>query len=142
MVSLKVSVNGSLLFAKLRGDGLILATPTGSTAYSLAAGGPLVMPGIDGLLLTPILPHEIALRPMVLSTDSEIEINVLDGPPSFLTEDGQRTTELKVGQTLLMRRSDNAVTWLEPRMDGVRDYFELLRSKLGLGGENARIDPS
>lgn len=134
MVSMKVSVNGSLLFAKLRGDGLILATPVGSTAYSLAAGGPIVVPGVEGLLLTPILPHEIAQRPVVLEADSEIELKILEGPPSYLTEDGQRTTELKSGQTLVMRRSEKAVNWLEPQMEGVRDYFEILRSKLGLGG--------
>lgn len=136
MVAMKVSVNGSVLFAKLRGDGLILATPVGSTAYSLAAGGPIVVPGLDGLLLTPILPHEIAQRPVVLAADSEIELNLLEGPPSYLTEDGQRTTELKAGQVLIMRRSVKAVHWLEPRMEGVRDYFEILRSKLGLGGAN------
>jgi NAD+ kinase len=141
MVSIRVSVNGSVIFSRLRGDGLILATPTGSTAYSLAAGGPIVVPGLDGLLLTPILPHEIAQRPIILTTDSEIELKILEGPPSYLTEDGQRTTELKAGQTLVMRRSDKAVNWLEPKMDGVRDYFEILRSKLGLGGERiARID--
>lgn len=143
MVSMKVSVNGSVLFNKLRGDGLILATPTGSTAYSLAAGGPIVVPGLDGLIMTPILPHEIAQRPIILTTDAEIELELLDGPPSFLTEDGQRTTELKAGQTIFMRRSDDAVNWLEPKMEGVRDYFEILRSKLGLGGvggdKNARI---
>lgn len=134
MVSMKVSVNDSVLFAKLRGDGLILATPIGSTAYSLAAGGPIMVPSVDGLLLTPILPHEIAQRPVVLPSDSEIELQILEGPPSYLTEDGQRTTELKAGQTLVMRRADNAVLWLEPQMEGVRDYFEVLRSKLGLGG--------
>ncbi|MEZ4814123.1 MAG: NAD(+)/NADH kinase [Bdellovibrionota bacterium] len=134
MVSLKVSVNGSVLFAKLRGDGLIVATPVGSTAYSLAAGGPIVVPGLDGLLLTPILPHEIAQRPVILTSDSEIEIKVLEGPPSYLTEDGQRTTELRAGQTLCIRRAEDAVHWLAPDMEGVRDYFEILRSKLGLGG--------
>lgn len=134
MVSMKVSVNNSVLFAKLRGDGLILATPIGSTAYSLAAGGPIMVPGLDGLLLTPILPHEIAQRPVVLTSDSHVELQILEGPPSYLTEDGQRTTELKSGQTLLMTRAKDAVHWLEPQMEGVRDYFEVLRSKLGLGG--------
>lgn len=143
MVSLKVKVDGSLLFAKLRGDGLIIASPTGSTAYSLAAGGPIVVPGLDGILITPILPHEIAQRPIVISSNSSVQIEVLEGPPCYLTEDGQRTTEIKAGQSFMIQKSSKPICWLEPEMEGVRDYFELLRTKLGLGGEKgARIDKS
>jgi NAD+ kinase len=143
MVSLKVKVDGSLLFAKLRGDGLIIASPTGSTAYSLAAGGPIVVPGLDGILITPILPHEIAQRPIVISSNSSVQIEVLEGPPCYLTEDGQRTTEIKAGQSFTIQKSSKPICWLEPEMEGVRDYFELLRTKLGLGGEKgARIDKS
>jgi NAD+ kinase len=143
MVCLKVKVDGSLLFAKLRGDGLIIASPTGSTAYSLAAGGPIVVPGLDGILITPILPHEIAQRPLVISSNSSIQIEVLEGPPCYLTEDGQRTTEIKSGQSFVIQKSSKPICWLEPEMEGVRDYFELLRTKLGLGGEKgARIDKS
>jgi len=134
MVSLRLEINGSLLFSKIRGDGLIIASPTGSTAYSLAAGGPIVLPGLEGILVTPILPHQVAQRPLVLSSDSQLKVEILEGPPCFLTEDGQRTTEMKVGQSLMIARSQKPVLWLDPGLDGARDYFELLRTKLGLGG--------
>ena len=142
MVNLQLSVDGSLLFPKLRGDGLIVCSPTGTTAYSLAAGGPIVVPSIKGIIITPILPHEIAQRPVVLSADSKVEIEVLEGPPCFITEDGQRTTDLKVGQKFEVFQSEHPVEWLTPQGLGeVRDYFEMLRSKLGLGGgKSARND--
>lgn len=136
MVSLKLSVNGSVLFPKIRGDGLIIATPTGSTAYSLAAGGPIVMPGLEAMIVVPILPHELSQRPLVLSTDSKIVIEILDGPSCFLTEDGQRTTELRPGQSCTITSAKKAVSWLNPRMSESRNYFELLRTKLGLGGKD------
>lgn len=138
MISLKLHVDGSLVFQKMRGDGFIIASSTGSTAYSFAAGGPIVAPSLESIIVTPISPHEIAQRPLVLSSYSEIEIEVLEGAPCFLTEDGQTGFEMRAGEVVRVQKAEQAIQWWVPNNPelGIKNYYELLRGKLGFfGGE-------
>ncbi len=119
------------LAASFRADGVIVATPTGSTAYSLAAGGPVLVPGVDVLVVTPICPHQLTLRPMVVPGTSHIEVRV-EGVPdqTFLTVDGQEAIQLRLGDELRCRRSDFSVKLV--RLEG-NSFFDVLRSKLKWG---------
>ena len=113
-------------------DGLIVSTPTGSTAYSLSAGGPVVKPTIKALIATPICPHTLAVRPLVFSEDEELKIEVLaDKSEVTLTMDGQEGRRLERGERALFRRA-NETTLLV--CCGGRSFYEVLRTKLGWGG--------
>ena len=119
------------LAASFRADGVIVATPTGSTAYSLAAGGPVLVPGVDVLVVTPICPHQLTLRPLVVSGQARIQVRV-EGVPdqTFLTVDGQEAIQLRLGDELHCRRSDFSVNLV--RLEG-NSFFDVLRSKLKWG---------
>jgi len=119
------------LAASFRADGVIVATPTGSTAYSLAAGGPVMVPKVDVLVVTPICPHQLTLRPMVLQGSSRILVRI-EGIPdqTYLTVDGQEAVELRVGDELRCRRSDYCVKLIRLGENG---FFDVLRSKLKWG---------
>lgn len=125
-----VAVNDQLA-ASFRADGVIVATPTGSTAYSLAAGGPVLIPEVDALVVTPICPHQLTLRPMVIRGDSRVLVRV-EGIPdqTYLTIDGQEAIELRVGDELRCRRSEACVKLVRL---GENRFFDLLRSKLKWG---------
>lgn len=110
------------------GDGVILATPTGSTAYSLSAGGPIVVPELNCLLVTPILPHTLAVRPLVVPGDEEITVTILDrGEPLHLTVDGREGTELRATDEVVVRmgRSQLPLVRLPEH-----SFFATLRRKL------------
>ena len=113
-------------------DGVVIATPTGSTAYSLSAGGPIVAPTFDSLIITPVAPHTLALRPTILPPDRVLRIEV-DGSPDevLVTADGQIGTSLAAGQSLTVRRSNAPVRLV--RFEG-NSFFSRLRRKLGWGG--------
>jgi NAD+ kinase len=117
--------------ATMRADGIIIATPTGSTAYNLAADGPIVMPSVNALVVTPICPHLLTIRPIVVPGDSTISIRV-EGVPSqtYLTVDGQVSVELLLNDTVSCCRSEYSVRLLRPRPNGL---FNVLRSKLKWG---------
>ena len=117
--------------ATFRADGVIVATPTGSTAYSLAAGGPVMVPRVDALVVTPICPHQLTLRPMVLPGSSRILVRI-EGIPdqTFLTIDGQEAIELRVGDELRCRKSDYCVKLIRLGENG---FFDVLRTKLKWG---------
>ena len=119
------------LAAKFRADGVIVATPTGSTAYSLAAAGPILAPNVDALVITPICPHLLTLRPIVVRGDARLTVRV-EGIPdqTFLTVDGQEAIQVHVGDELHCRRSDYSVKLV--RM-GETEFFDVLRSKLKWG---------
>ncbi|HEY0759375.1 MAG TPA: NAD(+)/NADH kinase [Acidisarcina sp.] len=119
------------LAATFRADGVIVATPTGSTAYSLAAAGPILTPSVDALVITPICPHLLTLRPMVVRGDARLVVRV-EGIPdqTFLTVDGQEAIQVHVGDELHCRRSDYGVKLV--RMGGT-EFFDVLRSKLKWG---------
>jgi NAD+ kinase len=130
ILDLNAHVDGRHLSA-FRADGLIVSTATGSTGYSLAAGGPIVYPELNSLLITPICPHMLTNRPLVVWSNSVIEIEVKEqNDVVFFTADGQVGYELIPGDKVEVRRSDDR-TWLVNSPS--KDYFEILRTKLGWG---------
>lgn len=126
MVELSVMVNGSFMYNQ-RSDGLIVATPTGSTAYSLSAGGPILHPRVAGMVLTPIAPHALSNRPIVLPDDVEIVIEVAGGKDVSAHFDMQSLSILQVGDQVKVKKSSKQVTLLHPK--GHSDY-KTLREKL------------
>jgi len=118
--------------ATYHADGLIVATPTGSTAYSLSAGGPLLLPTFDAILLTPISPHALTQRPLVLPGSSVVELTVLAsrGGEVHLTVDGQVGRALEEGDVVSVRRSEQPARLLVPPG---RNRFEVMRKKLRWG---------
>ena len=131
MLALEAEVDGTRLTEYL-GDGLIVATPTGSTAYSLSAGGPVVDPSVGALLVTPISPHTLGSRPLVLPDRAAIRIRVAPSEEAVLTLDGQEAVELRGRDTVELVRSANRAAVVAP--EGAA-YFEILRSKMGWGGK-------
>jgi NAD+ kinase len=130
IVEFAVAVDG-LPFADYRADGVIVATPTGSTAYSLSAGGPIVEPTVQVLLLCPISPHTLTNRPVVLRPDAVVEITVAPGQQDVvLTLDGQEGLPLAGGDRVLVRRGRSPVSLVRSPN---RTYYDVLRSKLGWG---------
>jgi NAD+ kinase len=117
--------------ATFRADGVIVSTPTGSTAYSLAANGPIVMPTVNAVVVTPICPHLLTIRPIVVPGDATITVHV-EGVPSqtYLTVDGQEAIELHLGDSINCCRSEHSVRLLRLRPNGL---FNVLRSKLSWG---------
>jgi NAD+ kinase len=117
--------------ATLRGDGLIMSTPTGSTAYSLAAGGPIIKPSIPAIILAPICPHTLSFRPMVISSNSKIKVKLVTaGEEVYLTLDGQRG-DLLVKNDIM--EIEQAPFELQLISSPKRNYFDLLKEKLGWG---------
>lgn len=122
------------------GDGLVIATPTGSTAYALSGGGPIVHPSLEAITLVPICPHTLSDRPIVIRADARIEVRVLERPDTRaeVSCDGQPLGELGAGQRLLVQAAEEKVVLIHPRG---HDYFRLLRSKLHWGrGSQSRFD--
>ena len=125
----------TMLVARFRADGVIVATPTGSTAYTLAANGPIMVPGVDALVITPICPHLLTLRPIVVPGSSDLTLRI-EGPkgslpnPIILTVDGQQAVDLCIGDELRCHRSEYTVKLV--RLSG-NGFFDALRSKLKWG---------
>ena len=126
MVELTVKVNGSFMYNQ-RSDGLIIATPTGSTAYSLSAGGPILHTRVEGIVLTPIAPHALSNRPIVLPHDVEIIVEVAGGKDVNAHFDMQSLSILQVSDQVRVKKSQKQVTLLHPQ--GHSDY-KTLREKL------------
>ncbi|MEY4884405.1 MAG: hypothetical protein RIS34_2259 [Pseudomonadota bacterium] len=126
MVELRVEVDGHFV-ANQRADGLIIATPTGSTAYSLSAGGPLLHPSIPGWVLVPIAPHTLSNRPIVLANVTEIAIELVAGRGASANFDMQSLASLVHGDRIVVNRSDHHVRFLHPKG---WTYFDTLRQKL------------
>jgi NAD+ kinase len=126
MVELRVEVDGHFV-SNQRADGLIVASPTGSTAYALSAGGPLLHPSIHGFVLVPIAPHTLSNRPIVLSDAAEIAIEVVSGRDASANFDMQSLASLLHGDRIIVRRSEHCVRFLHPRG---WSYFDTLRGKL------------
>jgi NAD+ kinase len=136
IIELSVSV-GSGLVMKVKADGLIIASATGSTAYNLAAGGPIIHPRADAIVLTPIAPHTLTNRPIIVPSSEIIEIRpqvqgTLD--EIFVTYDGQSGYPLQQGDIVRVRRSERALKLVK----APRSYFELLREKLKWGERGGR----
>jgi len=126
MVELRVEVDGHFV-ANQRADGLIIATPTGSTAYSLSAGGPLLHPSIPGWVLVPIAPHTLSNRPIVLANAAEVAIEIVAGRDASANFDMQSLASLLHGDRIVVTRSEHHVRFLHPKG---WTYFDTLRQKL------------
>lgn len=129
LLRLRVWVDGDEV-GQYSADGIIISTATGSTAYSLSAGGPILHPGLDALAATPICPHTLAIRPLVVDADSTIGIEVLSGMEGLVTVDGQAGGKLVQGERVTVRRSPNDVRLLRLPDD---NFFSVLRQKLRWG---------
>ncbi len=126
MVELRVEVDGHLV-ANQRADGLIVATPTGSTAYALSAGGPLLHPSNPGWVLVPIAPHTLSIRPLVVNDAGEVTIELVAGRDASANFDMQSLASLLHGDRITVRRSEHQVRFLHPQG---WSYFDTLRKKM------------
>lgn len=126
MAELRVDVDGHFMYNQ-RSDGLIIATPTGSTAYALSAGGPLLHPSLGGIGLVPIAPHALSNRPIVLPESSLIEIEIIRGRDISINFDMQTFASLTAHDRILIKRSPHTITFLHP--EGW-SYYHTLREKL------------
>ncbi|MFN7684608.1 MAG: NAD(+)/NADH kinase [Oligoflexia bacterium] len=131
IIGIDIKINGQEV-TRIRADGVIVGTPTGSTAYSLAAGGPILEPSLPALVITAICPHSLTQRPLVVADDSTIEMHLQHRPGHvLLTLDGQDAIDLKEGDVVTVRRFRKHFLQLICSPD--RDYFSLLREKLKFG---------
>jgi NAD+ kinase len=126
MVELKVEVDGHFMYNQ-RSDGLIVSTPTGSTAYALSAGGPLLHPSLSGIVLVPIAPHALSNRPIVVPDASTIVIEIMGGRDISVNFDMQSLTSLQYHDRIVSKRSAHAITFLHPQG---WSYYDTLREKL------------
>lgn len=128
MIELLIFINGQEV-TRLKGDGLILSSPTGSTAYSLSAGGPIVHPGIESIILTPICPHTLSFRPLLVPSTSEIKIKLLTPEEKvYLTIDGQRGETIPRKAAIRVKKSN---LFLRLVTSPWRSYYQLVKEKLG-----------
>lgn len=134
LLDFTTTVDGSFVNSH-GGDGLIVATPTGSTAYALSCNGPIIQPDVDALVIVPICPHTLSDRPLVLKASSviEVEIQAIDGSPARVFCDGEELGELAAEQKLVVQAGPDPITLLHPTD---YNYYELLRSKLNWGRAN------
>jgi NAD+ kinase len=131
IVEMRVSVAG-VFVSTFRGDGLIVSTPTGSTAYNLSAGGPIIYPTMNAVVITPICPHMLTNRPLVLPDELDIEIGLstADATDVFLTLDGQEGFEISDRDRVCVRKSEERVLLVQ---SPDKNYFDVLRNKLKWG---------
>jgi NAD+ kinase len=127
MVTLRTEVDGTFV-REYSADGVIVATPTGSTAYSLSAGGPILTPTLHAILLTPLCPHKLSIRPIVVDAREHVRISVVSPRPDIrVTVDGQKGSDLKEGQQVVVEKSNKTTELLVPKD---YDFFGMLREKL------------
>ncbi len=129
LIELEVYINQKFVYRQ-RSDGLIVSTPTGTTAYALSAGGPILHPNLDAIALVPICPHTLTNRPITVPSDSLIEIKIMQFNGAQISVDGQSQAELKLGDVIQIKRAPRSVTLLHPKG---YCYFEMLRNKLNWG---------
>jgi len=130
MLDIETRTDGSAM-ATYRGDGLIVATPTGSTAYSLSAGGPILLPGLDAFVITPICPHTLTQRPVVLPGTSRVEMRVFPREAEAqLDVDGRESARLRRGDRVLVAGSEHPASFV---VSPARSRFDVLRTKLRWG---------
>jgi NAD+ kinase len=129
LIELEVSIDGDFVH-KQRSDGLIVSTPTGTTAYALSAGGPILHPNLHAISLVPICPHTLSNRPIAVHSDSLIEITLVQFDEAQLSFDGQFQVALQVGDKVVVNRSKQTVSLLHP---SDYCYFDMLRNKLNWG---------
>lgn len=129
MIEFELFIDEQLVYSQ-RSDGLIIATPTGSTAYALSGGGPIVHPKIEAITLVPMFPHTLSSRPIVIDASSEIKIHIGETNEAYphVSGDGQTQVVSKPGDILYVRRKPQRLKLIHPRG---HNYFEICRSKLG-----------
>lgn len=125
MITLEVESDGNAV-GKYRGDGVIIATPTGSTAYSMSAGGAVIDPSLECICLTPICPQSLIARPMVFSPERQLKIRI-DSPNCILTIDGKESVDIDCGTEITVKKSKNTVRLIKLKND---EFFATLRKKL------------
>jgi NAD+ kinase len=129
LVDFDLLIDGVFVF-NYKADGVIIATPTGSTAYSLAAGGPVLMPSVESFVVTPVCPHALTHRPLVVTDTAEIELRIETGAEeAFLSIDGQVGMPVRQGDRVLCHRAGHRVKLMRVR----RTFFDVLRNKLKWG---------
>jgi NAD+ kinase len=130
MVDLDLHIDGGYV-CSYKADGLIVSTPTGSTAYSLAAGGPIIYPVVEAFVITPICPHTLTNRPLVIPNSARVEVDFRAGDESvYLTLDGQVGVQLHAGDRVAVTRAPSKLRLVRPSR---KTYFEILRKKLKWG---------
>jgi len=130
MIETETFINGKFLNT-MRADGLIVSTPTGSTAYALSGGGPILQPDLDALVLVPICPHTMSFRPIVIDGESKIELHVKDSTDKAqVTCDGQTNFSLVSGDKVIIERKSRVIRLIHPCK---HDHYEILRAKLRWG---------
>ena len=133
MRNLSVTVDGAF-FNNYTADGIIVATPTGSTAYSLSAGGPIIVPPLQTMLITPISPHSLSQRAVVLKYDSKIQITFEDSPDDMLLSiDGQESVKIKSDQSISISRAEENIKLIKWKD---KSFFDTFRTKLNWGVES------
>jgi NAD+ kinase len=138
VVRLKILIDGAAI-GTYAADGIVISTPTGSTGYSLSAGGPVVVPTVESIIITPISAHTLAIRPLVVPPGAVVTVEAADSPTELLvTVDGQVGTRLVQNERLTIRRAEKSVRIV--RFPGTT-FFERLRVKLGWGGLPERDQP-
>lgn len=130
MIELELSIDGDFV-CRYRADGLVVATPTGSTAYSLSAGGPIVHPSVEAFIITPICPHTLTDRPVVVRDFTHVEVKLTSNSEDiYLTLDGQKGIPVQENDRIRVVRSTQRLKLIQPPK---KSYFEILRSKLKWG---------
>lgn len=129
LIEFETYVDGELVNGT-RADGIIIATPTGSTAYAMSAGGPIVHPSLPAIILVPICPHTLSNRPLALNNDCQIEIVLVAEQNAYVTFDGQSSFAVQGGDRVRVRRAATPATLVHPSR---RNHFEVLRMKLHWG---------
>ncbi len=131
MIHLKININGTYV-TEYRADGLIISSPTGSTAHSLSAGGPIVYPTMDALIITPICPHTLSNRPLIIKGTDKVDVTILTPQQNtYLTLDGQEGLALQPEDTVRIQKASRSVQLINSPN---RDYFQILHTKLKWGG--------
>lgn len=129
LIELEISIDGQFVHRQ-RSDGLIVATPTGTTAYALSAGGPILHPGLEAIALVPICPHTLSNRPIAINSASKVEITLTESGDSCVLFDGHQSTALVQGDKVLVQRAQKMVSLLHPLE---HSHFAMLREKLHWG---------
>jgi len=129
LIELEVNIDGQFVY-KQRSDGLIISTPTGTTAYSLSAGGPILHPTLDAIALVPICPHTLSNRPIAINSASKVEVTLIQAEDACIHFDGQQQLSFQQGDKVLVRRADKTVSLLHPLG---HSHYDMLREKLNWG---------
>ncbi|MFN3594464.1 MAG: NAD kinase [Thiobacillaceae bacterium] len=129
LIEFEVYIDNQFVYSQ-RADGLVVASPTGSTAYALSAGGPILHPTLEAFVLIPICPHTLSARPIAINSRSEIEVNLIHADDARVHFDGQQHADLQVGDRVVIQRAKNTVRLLHPED---HNYYDTLRQKLHWG---------